>query len=105
LVNNNELLFAFQIDSRQNVIRRSRDNGSTASIVAGGRAGGPPQHPFDLALDPISRLLFWTCADTNAINVTRLDNTSTQPLGAVVRGEDLKPRLLAIHPIRGYVFL
>lgn len=86
------------------MIKRSRDNGSASSVVTGGRTGGPAQHPFDLALDPISRLLFWTCADTNAINVTRLDNTSTQPLGAVVRGDGLKPRLLAIHPIRGYVF-
>lgn len=90
-----------QIDNRQKVIRKSRDNGSAASVVAGGRAGGPSQQPVDLALDPISHLLFWTCAETNAINATRLDNGSAQPLGAVVRGEGLKPHLLAIHPIRG----
>lgn len=94
----------YWIDSLKNVIRRARDNGSSASNVVGGRGGGPAHHPIDLALDPISHLLFWTCAGTNAINVTRLDNTSTQPLGAVVRGEELKPRLLAIHPIRGLLF-
>lgn len=96
--------FVYWIDNRQKVIKRSRDNGSGSSVFVGGRADGPTQYPNDLALDPISHLLFWTCADTNAINVTRLDNSSSQPLGAVVRGEGLKPRLLAIHFIRGLLF-
>ena len=29
--------------------------------------------PFDLAVDPVSRVLFWTCAETNSINITRMD--------------------------------
>lgn len=50
--------------------------------------------PFDLAVDPIGRLLFWTSSQ-NVINVTRLDNSI--PFGVVVQKDNEQPRLLAIH--------
>lgn len=57
-------------------------------------------HPYDLAIDPYTRLLYWSCAAGDTINVTRLDNGSA--LGVVVRGVDgEKPRNIALHPERG----
>lgn len=55
-----------------------------------------------MVIDPIGRLLFWTCTVQDAINVTRLDNSST--VGVVVKKEGEKPRLLAIHPTRRLLF-
>lgn len=55
-----------------------------------------------MAIDPIGRLLFWTCTIQDAINVTRLDNSST--IGVVVKKEGEMPRLLAIHPTRRLLF-
>jgi low density lipoprotein receptor-related protein 5/6 len=54
-----------------------------------------------MAVDPYGRLLYWTCANTNAINVTRLDNGSA--VGVVVKVDGEKPRNIALHPEKGYV--
>jgi hypothetical protein len=61
--------------------------------------------PFDLAIDPIGRLLFWTCVSQDVINVTRLNNDTVPdsiPFGVVVQNENEKPRHLAIHPTKRY---
>lgn len=52
-------------------------------------------NPVDMALDAIGRTMYWTCAKTNTINVTKLDNTSS--IGVVVQGEGMMPRYLALH--------
>ena len=57
-------------------------------------------YPYDIAVDPYGRLLYWTCAHTNSINVTRLDNRSA--VGVVVRVDGEKPRNIALHPEKGY---
>lgn len=54
-----------------------------------------------MAVDPYGRLLYWTCANTNAVNVTRLDNGSA--VGVVVKVDGEKPRNIALHPEKGYV--
>jgi hypothetical protein len=54
-----------------------------------------------MALDPYARLLYWTCANTNAINVTRLENGSA--VGVVVKVDGEKPRNIVLHPERGCV--
>lgn len=65
-------------------------------------AGSVAQHPFDLAVDPYSGLLYWSCALGDTINVTRLSNGSA--LGGVVRGAPgEKPRNIALHPEKGLV--
>ncbi|KAJ4450925.1 hypothetical protein ANN_02360 [Periplaneta americana] len=46
--------------------------------------------PYDMALDPYGRVLYWTCANTNAINVTRLDNGSAVGVVVKVEGEKLE---------------
>jgi hypothetical protein len=88
-----------QIDGRAQSIKRAYDNGTH-----GGPAVVPSSSihfPFDMAVDPYARLLYWTCANTNAINVTRLDNGSA--VGVVVKVNGEKPRNIALHPERGYV--
>lgn len=55
-----------QIEGKGHSIRRSYENGTKASIFV-----PPGSQPFDLAIDIIGRLLFWTCSHANTINVTR----------------------------------
>ncbi|XP_058789142.1 low-density lipoprotein receptor-related protein 6 [Phymastichus coffea] len=81
-------------DGRTSSIRKALENRTHAVVVLPGGTG----HPFDLALDPLGRLLFWSCSMNDAINVTRLDSDST--LGVVVKGEGEKPRNIALHPER-----
>lgn len=88
----------YWIDGRNLSIRKTLDNRTHASVVISGGSG----HPFDLALDPLGRLLFWSCATNDAINVTRLDNGSA--LGVVVKGEGEKPRNIAVHPEKRLLF-
>lgn len=93
----------YWIDGRTMSIRRALENRtqqqhSSKVVVFTGGAG----HPFDLALDPLGRLLFWTCSENDAINVTRLDNGSA--LGVVVKGDGEKPRNVAIHSSQRLLF-
>lgn len=82
----------YWIDGRSLSIRKSLENKTHGSVVVAGSFG----HPFDLALDPIGRLLFWSCEINNVINITKIDNNLN--LGIIVKGEGEKPRYLAIHP-------
>ena len=52
--------------------------------------------PFDLAVDPVSRVLFWTCAETNSVNITRMDDgddNDEKDYDAIVEGEEDQGRL------------
>ncbi|XP_011297971.1 low-density lipoprotein receptor-related protein 6 [Fopius arisanus] len=89
----------YWIDGRTMSVRKALENRTHASVVI---PGGTGSHPFDLALDPLGRLLFWSCTENDAINVTRLDNGSS--LGVVVKGESEKPRNIAVHPERRLLF-
>lgn len=44
------------------------------------------------------RLLFWSCEDTNTINITRLDDD--EPIGSITFGISDKPRFIALHPYK-----
>lgn len=80
------------------MIKRCHENGSNPSTFVGNN--GNNFNLYDLALDPYNRLLFWSCLETDIINVTRLTNSSFQ--GTIYRGLDgEKPRNLAIHPEKG----
>ena len=53
--------------------------------------------PFDLAVDPVSRVLFWTCAETNSVNITRMDDgddNDEKDYDAIVEGEEDQGRLV-----------
>nr|XP_023018542.1 low-density lipoprotein receptor-related protein 6 [Leptinotarsa decemlineata] len=58
--------------------------------------------PYDLAVDTIGRLLFWTCSLNDVINITRLDNSNE--FGILKRKEGEKPRLLALHVDKRLLF-
>lgn len=58
--------------------------------------------PYDIAVDTIGRLLFWTCASQNVINVTRLENNN--PFGSLKSREGEKPRLIVIHVTKRLLF-
>lgn len=77
-------------------IRKSLKKKNVVFISAGNG------HPFDLAVDPLGRLLFWSCATNDTISVARLDNGSS--LGVVVKGEGEKPRHIAVHPEKRLLF-
>lgn len=57
-----------QIEGRSHSIKRSLANGTKTSVLV--NIG----QPFDIAIDIIGRLLFWTCSYSNSINVTRYGN-------------------------------
>lgn len=61
----------------------------------------PGSQPFDLAIDIIGRLLFWTCSHANAINITSLDG---YPLGVVDTSDSEKPRSIAVHAVKRLLF-
>lgn len=80
------------------MIKRCHENGSNPNTFVGNN--GNTFNLYDLALDPFNRLLFWSCASTDTINITRLSNSSFQEI--IIRGFDgEKPRNLALHPEKG----
>ena len=57
-------------------------------------------HPDGIAVDWISRNLYWTDTGTDRIEVSRLNGTSRRVLIA----DDLEePRAITLDPIYGYV--
>ncbi|KAJ0179555.1 hypothetical protein K1T71_005267 [Dendrolimus kikuchii] len=54
--------------------------------------------PFHLVLDILGRALYWTCADTDSINATSIDNNSS--VGVILKGDNMMPRHLAFHQTR-----
>jgi hypothetical protein len=91
--------YLLQIDGRTQSIKRAYDNGTHTGPAF--VPSSSTHFPFDMSLDPYARLLYWTCANTNAINVTRLDNGSA--VGVVVKVDGEKPRNIALHPEKGCV--
>ena len=88
--------------SRQ-VIRRARDSGSADRIQLFDRA--ERFLPYDLVINPYTQTLYWTCANTNTINATRL-GPELEALGPVLLGgRSEQPRLLALHPARQQLYV
>uniref|UniRef100_A0A3B3ZAU2 EGF-like domain-containing protein n=1 Tax=Periophthalmus magnuspinnatus TaxID=409849 RepID=A0A3B3ZAU2_9GOBI len=83
-------------DVRTQTIKRAFINGTGVETVVS--ADLPNAH--GLAVDWVSRNLFWTSYDSNKkqINVARLDGSFKN---AVIQGLD-KPHCLVLHPILGY---
>lgn len=52
----------------------------------------------DLSLDPYSRHVYWTCENTNTINVQRMDGHT---VGVVVKDDTDKPRAIVVNAERG----
>ncbi|XP_069042806.1 low-density lipoprotein receptor-related protein 1 isoform X2 [Lepisosteus oculatus] len=85
-------------DVRTQTIKRAFINGTGVETVVS--ADLPNAH--GLAVDWVSRNLFWTSYDTNKkqINVARLDGSFKN---AVIQGLD-KPHCLVLHPILGKLY-
>ncbi|XP_033233133.1 low-density lipoprotein receptor-related protein 5-like [Drosophila pseudoobscura] len=77
------------------VIKRSLTNGTKVSLLA--NSG----QPFDIAIDIIGRLLFWTCSYSNSINVTSFLGES---VGVNDTGDSEKPRNIAVHAMKRLLF-
>lgn len=58
----------------------------------------PLKQPHDLSVDPFSRTVYWTCENTNTINVQRMDG---QIVGEVVRDDVDKPRAIVVNAEKG----
>lgn len=97
------------IDGRQKVIMISQSNGLENRVLVPGWTVVPAtvdesavtNNPFDLAVDPYSRRLYWTDSVTNVINVTGLDGT---PIGVVLDNEQQYPRLITLIAEEGLMF-
>uniref|UniRef100_A0A6Q2Z0Y6 EGF-like domain-containing protein n=1 Tax=Esox lucius TaxID=8010 RepID=A0A6Q2Z0Y6_ESOLU len=85
-------------DVRTQTIKRAFINGTGVETVVS--ADLPNAH--GLAVDWVSRNLFWTSYDANKkqINVARLDGSFKN---AVIQGLD-KPRCLVLHPVLGKLY-
>ncbi|XP_021709286.1 low-density lipoprotein receptor-related protein 6 [Aedes aegypti] len=90
--------YVYWIDGRGPIIRRAFDNGTSAKVFI-----DPASSPFDMVIDPIGRLLFWSCSHTNTINITTLDGEIDR-IGNVDIGNSEKPRSLALHPTKRLLF-
>ncbi|TTJ07848.1 Low-density lipoprotein receptor-related protein 5 [Bagarius yarrelli] len=92
--------FIYWIDGKQSV-RKARDDGSQAATVVSPGPTQPLKQPHDLSVDPFSRTVYWTCENTNTINVQRMDG---QNIGEVLRDEVDKPRAIVLNAEKGYMY-
>ncbi|KAK7490751.1 hypothetical protein BaRGS_00017980, partial [Batillaria attramentaria] len=92
--------YIYWVEGRQKIIKRAHDNGTSVEVMLNNPSG--KFQPYDIAIDPYSRTLYWTCSVNNVVNVTRLDMT---PVGVVLQApNNFKPRSIALFPERGYMF-
>ena len=63
----------------------------------------PEASPYDLAIDPYAKQLFWTDSVTNSINVYSLRNNTN--LGEVFKKDGVSPRSIVLYPEKGWVFI
>ncbi|CAH0560791.1 unnamed protein product [Brassicogethes aeneus] len=94
--------YLYWIEGKSHSIKRLEASGNSANDITMVVSGNEGVVPFDLAVDTIGRLLFWTCSAENIINITRLDNTIS--FGHLESKEDEKPRLIAIHVTKRLLF-
>ena len=73
------------------------------TVVVNNPRNAAGQQPFDVAVDPYARLLYWSDARHDVINVTRLDD-DLWPVGVVVSSQPRdaqQPRKIALAPRHG----
>jgi low density lipoprotein receptor-related protein 5/6 len=90
-------------------IKRAFDNGTLIDRrLTGGKGKEATFAPFDLAIDPVARLMFWSCSHSNAINITRLDDEEDDSEGnvgtLVAAGTKDMPRSIVAYPQKSFVF-
>lgn len=75
---------------------------SSNGIILDHVINDPSNYPFDLALDVVGRMLYWSCALNDTINVYQLDTSIS--IGVVIRSDQERPRHLAIHSEKRLLF-
>ncbi|XP_013410893.1 low-density lipoprotein receptor-related protein 6 [Lingula anatina] len=88
----------YWIDGRSKAIRRAYENGSNVETVSNQEE---TSSPFDLAIDPYTHHIYWTCSQNNVIRVTRVDRSD---VGVIIQGNNDKPRTIVLNPERGWLF-
>lgn len=68
----------YWVDGRGDTLRKAHHNGTQSQVFV----GNPMEkiYPYDIAVEPFTRVLLWSCARNNIINVTRLDGTQVYVL-------------------------
>ena len=85
----------YWIDGTTNTIRCAFQNGTNMMVIKlNARAA-----PYDLAIDPYGRQLYWTDTASNSIKVYSLKNKTN--LGVVFREENVHPRSIVLYPEKG----
>lgn len=94
--------FVYWINSgrKTKAIKRAKFNGSDMTTFVNGNNDAGIQ-PFDLVIEPYSRLLFYSCIKNNVINFTHINIKAG---GTVVQGTNIKPRYLAVNPHSGHLY-
>ncbi|XP_013065627.2 low-density lipoprotein receptor-related protein 6-like [Biomphalaria glabrata] len=83
-------------------IRRAYDNGTKISTFVTDSEN--VFQPYDIAIDPYARTLYWTCQVKDVINVTRIGNVSI-PIGVIMPSSpSFKPRSLVLYPEKGKLY-
>lgn len=87
----------YTIDGRAQVMKKWKEGDGSSIFISGN------DQLSSFAVDPYFRALFWSSPGDGTINVTKLDNSSV-PI-VVVRSHDAeKPKLIALHPLKGLLF-
>nr|CAB3263508.1 LRP5/6 low-density lipoprotein receptor-related protein 6 [Phallusia mammillata] len=100
----------YWLDYKLAQIWSSRPNGTDRRILLDGNRTG--HKPYDIAVDPYSRAMYWTDAANNTINLIKLNGTVvgtvlTGPIKPGVSGRssfEAMPRKLAVDPMRGRMY-
>ena len=85
-------------DSSKISIKKAFSNGTEVDRILQHHSDAIFQ-PYDLDIDPLSRVLFWTCEATNTLNMTRLGGDHNE-VGTIIKGPNATPRSLALHPMK-----
>ncbi|XP_077995136.1 low-density lipoprotein receptor-related protein 6-like [Glandiceps talaboti] len=92
----------YWVEGKTKTVKRSYDNGAEPETFLSNPGDDPSIHPYDIAIDEFSGHLYWTCAQKNVINVTRLVDMVS--VGAVVKSDNEKPRSIVLNAEKGYMY-
>ncbi|KRX57417.1 Low-density lipoprotein receptor-related protein 6 [Trichinella sp. T9] len=87
----------------RNTLRWAVDSGRTTEEIKLSRFDAE-QPPYDIAFDPYSQTMFWSCEQTNTLNATRIFNSNDiRPLGGIVASPEYSPRAVSLFPKKRYL--
>ncbi|KAH3884133.1 hypothetical protein DPMN_008105 [Dreissena polymorpha] len=91
----------YWIGGKSKSIKHAKVDGSEDGVVLNKKDSDGNIRPFDLAIDPFSRVLFYSSAETDSITFVHLELDVS---GVVVQGPHYKPRYLAVNPFKGHLY-